>query len=270
MPEAEREATAYEYRGLKAQAWDLLRGDYSTWPDRPFYLAAIRRYGEPALDVGCGTGRLLLDYIAQGIDCDGVDNSPEMLALCRDKAGTLGLEPRIHEQRMESLELPRRYATIFVPSSSFLLLTDPAHAEAAMRRFYEHLKPGGVLVMPFMVLWRGSREPEHDIWSRWFVMGEATRPEDGALIRRSARGRFDMEQQLEDSEDRYDVIVDGAVVETEQHLCAPATRWYTFDQSLAVFERAGFSNVHAVREFADEPAARDDRIWTVFGSRPDP
>jgi SAM-dependent methyltransferase len=91
MPEAEPESTPYEYRGLKAQAWDLLRGDYSSWPDRPFYLAAIRQFGEPALDVGCGTGRLLLDYLAQGVDCDGVDNSPEMLALCRQKAAQLGL-----------------------------------------------------------------------------------------------------------------------------------------------------------------------------------
>lgn len=40
----------------------------------------------------CGTGRLLLDYLAQGIDIDGVDNSPEMLALCRpDAAAVVGI-----------------------------------------------------------------------------------------------------------------------------------------------------------------------------------
>jgi SAM-dependent methyltransferase len=73
---------AYEYQGLLASTWDLLRGDTSQWPDRVFYREVIRQAGEPALDVGCGTGRLLLDYMADGVDVDGVDNSPEMLALC--------------------------------------------------------------------------------------------------------------------------------------------------------------------------------------------
>ena len=72
---------AYEYHGLMAEAWDLLRGDTSGWEDRPFYLELIRRFGEPALDVGCGTGRLLLDYLAEGIEIDGLDVSPDMLAL---------------------------------------------------------------------------------------------------------------------------------------------------------------------------------------------
>jgi SAM-dependent methyltransferase len=264
------ETPSYEYRGLKAQAWDLLRGDYSTWPDRPFYLDAIRRYGEPALDVGCGTGRLLLDYLAQGIDCDGVDNSPEMLALCRDKAAALGLQPHLYEQRMEALDLPRGYATIFVPSSSFLLLTDPSDAERAMRRFFKHLLPGGALVMPFMVLWPGETVPAHNVWSRWYVTGEATRPDDGARVRRSQRARYDMAQQLEDVEDRYEVILEGATVQQEEHLCAPATRWYTFEQSLAEYARAGFADVHVVLEFTDEAAQPGDRIWTVFGTRPDP
>ena len=107
----------YEYRWMLASAWDLLRGDTSQWPDRAFYREVISRYGEPALDVGCGTGRLLLDYLAAGLDVEGVDNSPEMLALCLEKAEALGLKPVVYEQTMETLHLPRHYRTIFVPSS---------------------------------------------------------------------------------------------------------------------------------------------------------
>jgi ubiquinone/menaquinone biosynthesis C-methylase UbiE len=43
----------------------------------------IDQYGQPVLDVGCGTGRLLLDYLAEGIDLDGQDVSSQILAICR-------------------------------------------------------------------------------------------------------------------------------------------------------------------------------------------
>src|SRR5436190_605795 len=149
MPAAPR--PEIEYRGLVARTWDLLRGDTSAWEDRPFFRRLIESSGQPALDVGCGTGRLLLDYLRGGIDIDGVDISGEMLALCRERAETLGLKPRLYEQPMEALDLPGPYYTIIVPSSSFQLLLEPAAARQAMGRFFAHLQPGGVLVMPFIM-----------------------------------------------------------------------------------------------------------------------
>ena len=85
----------YEYHGMMAQTWDLFRGDTSKWEDRNFYLEIIRESGQPVLDVGCGTGRLLLDYLSQGVDVDGVDLSPEMLNLCRQKADKMRMTPNL-------------------------------------------------------------------------------------------------------------------------------------------------------------------------------
>ena len=60
MPEQE-----YDYRGMIVTYWDLLRSDSSKWSSRPYFLEIIRESGEPALDVACGTGRLLLDYMQE-------------------------------------------------------------------------------------------------------------------------------------------------------------------------------------------------------------
>jgi len=203
---------SYEYHGLKAATWDLIRGDTSGWSDRPFYREIIERSGQPALDVGCGTGRLVLDYVSEGMDVDGVDNSPEMLANCRDKAEGMGLQPNLYLQTMEGLDLPRRYRTIFVPSSSFQLLTDPADAAEAMRRFFTHLEPGGTLVMPFMILWTGPVDGDTAI-DDWKLSTEKTRP-DGAVVRIWGRSVFDMKKKLEHTEDRFEVVKDGVVVES--------------------------------------------------------
>ena len=83
---------SYEYHGLMATTWDLFRGDTSQWEDRFFYLDVVTKYGGPVLDVGCGTGRILLDFITQGVDIDGVDNSPDMLALVQGKSRENGRE----------------------------------------------------------------------------------------------------------------------------------------------------------------------------------
>jgi SAM-dependent methyltransferase len=249
----------YEYKGLMAQAWDVLRGDTSAWPDRFFYLEAVRRFGQPVLDVGCGTGRLLLDFLAQGIDADGVDNSPDMLALCRQKAVKLGLEPALHEQHMETLDLPRRYRAILVPSSSLQLIIDPAMADQAMRRFREHLAPGGTLVAPFMALWKEG-DPLESEWER-----SAVRAADGATFRRVSRSRYDPHAECEHTEDMYQMIVDGRVAAEELHRRSPATRSYTQAQAQALFERAGFTGVRAYSEFTFEPARPEDGVFMLTG-----
>ncbi len=257
----------YEYSGLMAEAWDLLRGDTSQWSDRFFYRDLIAQSGQPALDVGCGTGRLLLDYLAAGIDIDGVDNSPEMLAICRAKAATLGLTPALYEQTMEALDLPRRYRTLMVPSSSFQLVTDPAAAEQALRRFFDHLLPGGLLVMPFMVVYHGDTT-QTIVREDWQLNGERARPSDGALVRRWSRSTYDLAQQLEHSEDRYEVSLDGVVVASEHHSRSPATRWYSQAQATALYTRAGFTNVRVLSEFTHQPVAPEDTIFSVLGTKP--
>jgi SAM-dependent methyltransferase len=262
------ETSDYEYKGLIAASWDLLRGDTSNWPDRKFYREAILKSGQPALDVGCGTGRLLLDYLSSGIDIDGVDNSPEMLELCQAKAQAISLAPALYLQAMQSLDLPRRYRTILVPSSSFQLVTDSQDAAQAMKRFYQHLEPGGVLAMPFMILYSEDAGEAVQVQEDWEMAAEQPRPEDGALVRRWTRSRFDLTNQLEHTEDRYEVVRDGQVIASEYHARSPATRWYTQDQAARLFQDAGFEQLFLTGGFHWEAASPQDTFFCVLGARP--
>jgi SAM-dependent methyltransferase len=252
----------YEYYGLMVKYWDLLRGDTSTWPDRFFYLDVIKKYGQPVLDIGCGAGRLLIDYLSQGIDIDGVDNSPEMITLCEQNAEKKGLKPNLYVQSMTELNLPRKYKTILVPSSSFQLLLEPEAPLQAMKSIYAHLEPGGALAAPFMALWGEGAPLEGEFKS------EATRPDDGAIVRRTGWFRFNPETNMADSRDTWEVIKDGQVIESEMHEQIPATRSYTQPEAVTLFEQAGFKDIQIFSEFTFEPVKPTDTTFSIIGIKP--
>ena len=252
----------YEYYGLMVRYWDLLRGDTSDWEDRSFFLEVIRRYGQPALDIGCAAGRLLIDYLSQGIDIDGVDISPEMIAICRQNATQKGFNPNLYSQSMTELNLPRKYKTILVPSSSFQLLLKPEEPLQAAQRIYAHLEPGGVFAAPFMALW-GEGAPLEGEFTQ-----EALRLDDGATVRRRGWYRFHPETQMEDSRDIWEVIKDGQVIESETHEQAPATRSFTREQAIALFEQAGFRDIQLFSGFTFEPVKPTDTIFSIIGIKP--
>lgn len=249
MPEGD-----VEYVGLMAEAWDALRGDTSDWDDRHFYLDIVRDRGEPVLDVGCGTGRLLLDYLQQGIDIDGVDNSAEMLALCRRKAAGLGLTPNLHLQSMVDLDLPRRYRTIIVPSSSFQLVLDRDEAGRALGAFHLHLEPGGTLAMPIIVL----DKPTEEAWTREAAL------DDGTTVRRTARATFDPSRRVESTDDLYELFRDGELTRSERHVRDRATLAWTPDELRDALVVHGFGDLEFLSGFTRRPHEPADEIFTVL------
>jgi SAM-dependent methyltransferase len=254
----------YDYHGLIASTWDLWRDDTADWSDRHLYLDVIRRYGQPALDIGCGTGRLVLDYASVGIDIDGVDNSPEMLAICRAKAAERDLRPTLYEQDMQALDLPRRYRTIIGSSSVLQLVTDGDAARAVLHRCFAHLEPGGAFVTPFTFDWREG-EPLDTGWEPLFTK---TRPEDGATVRSWVREWREPARQWWHTQQRFEVEVDGEVVEREEQHRSPEGRWYSQDEVVKLYEDVGFVDIQLLRGFEPTRAAAEDRLFSALGVKP--
>ena len=86
-------------------------------------------------------------------------------------------------------------------------------------------------------------------------------------MRRWSRSTIDRVNQVEHTDDRYDVIVNGAVVASESLSRSPATRIYTLDQAVEVVESAGFTNVHGYSGFTRQPATATDAVFTVLGTK---
>src|SRR5262249_22071154 len=138
-PSAPPEATPYDDGAL----YDLWMGqcDY----DLDFYLGLARAAGGPVLEVCCGTGRVMLPCLREGLDVDGLDLAPTLLERLRHKAAALGLTPRVYEGDMRWFGPDRRYALISVTGNAFVHNLTTEDQIRTLSCFREHLRPGGML-----------------------------------------------------------------------------------------------------------------------------
>jgi hypothetical protein len=137
------------YTGLVAELYAPLRS--SGPPDPEPYARFVGHSGQPALELGCGDGDPLLDLRARGIDVEGLDSSPDMLARCRSAAAERGLVVTLHESTIEAMELPRRYRSIYLAGATFNLLVDDDTVWRALTRIRVHLDPEGSALIPLFI-----------------------------------------------------------------------------------------------------------------------
>ena len=86
--------------------------------DVPFFLNEARN-SDCVLELTSGTGRLSIPLLEAGVSLTCVDNSPEMLAILRQKLAVKGLSANIYEMDMCNLALQEKFDLIIIPFNSF-------------------------------------------------------------------------------------------------------------------------------------------------------
>lgn len=252
-----RDESVWDYTGLVAESFDLWFGT-EPFPDQEFYARRISEGPGRALEIGSGTGRLLIPFLRDGLDVEGLDASAEMLAICRRKAARLSLAPVLHEQRMQALDLPTRYATIYIPQCSFQILAAPGEGRATLERMRRHLRPGGRL---FVSLELARFDPEAG--AEWIRRRHGALERDGTLVSIFDRSRYDAVEQILHRELRYVAERGGRseVVLTQ----ALREQYYTPPEFQLLLEQAGFVDVEVHGDHREEPLDERHRV-AVFGA----
>jgi len=176
---------------------------YQERKDIDFYVAEARTSGGPVLELGCGTGRVLLPTARVGIEITGLDGSVNMLARCRAKVDA---EPESVRSRvtlvrgdLAEFDLGRQFALITLPFRPFQHLLTPEQQLGCLRSARRHLAPMGRLIFDVFHV-----EPSSVFDKKWMEEREdapATRLADGRIVRRTARiAGFHRAAQINDVE----------------------------------------------------------------------
>ncbi len=117
--------------------------------DLPALQAYARHTGGPLLELGCGTGRLLLPLALAGHRVTGVDLSPDMLGRAEAKTAAAGVAKRVTllQGDFRHTPLPETYRFAFVVMNTFLHLLSRAEQLQALRHWHAHLASGGLLLI---------------------------------------------------------------------------------------------------------------------------
>jgi SAM-dependent methyltransferase len=233
-------------------------------PDELAYLRRCSdRFGQPVLDLACGTGRLLLPLRQAGLDIDGCDLSADMLAECRQQAAAAGVTVRLYQQAMHALDLPRRYRTIYL-WDSFGIGGQRQQDRAALVRCWEHLEPGGALVLSHEFPYANA-----DQWPYWRREARQQLPQawpESKGRRAAANGdEFEflvrmvdldpLEQRLT-LQSRMGLWRAGTRVAQEEHTLQ--TTLYFRNEVLLLLEHAGFGEITVYGDTTERALTTED------------
>jgi SAM-dependent methyltransferase len=261
-PENRRRSDGYE-DAFVAEYYD------ATWivrerADLEFYVGCAAAYGSPALELGCGTGRILLRVAEAGHRVCGLDLSPYMLARCREKLSHLPAEVqqrvRLVAGDMTSFDLNESFSLILIPFRPFQHLLAVEDQLACLANAKRHLAPGGRLVFD---LFQTDARRMHDPFflAERPLPGEVALP-DGRVVRVGERTiAFHRAIQCNDVELIYYVTHPGGRVE---RLANPFRIRYFFHYEVEhLLARAGFRVSELFGDFTRAPL-RDDSPDMIF------
>jgi SAM-dependent methyltransferase len=233
--------------------------------DLPFWADLAREAGGPVLELGCGSGRVALHLAREGFDVVGVDSSPAMLALARDRLGRNTRTANKIQLLLEDftrLQMARVFPLILLPFNTFAHLLEPAEQSATMQAIAAHLAGNGQIAIELPNPAAALASSQEGL-----VLEHTFRDEDRSVtIQQFSSLRVDRMAQRGYITWLYDEIDSGGLI---RRTTIPMTLRYFFPNEIQLlFAAAGLRVLHFWGDYDRSPLDDDSPTMLVIGGHP--
>jgi SAM-dependent methyltransferase len=115
--------------------------------DIPFYFKQIKKYGDPVLELACGTGRITFPVAEKGLKITGIDISAGMLARAWQKEAERKTGAKFIRADCRDFNLHQKFNLIFFPFNSIAHLHDFKSIRDCFTSVRKHLKKNGRFII---------------------------------------------------------------------------------------------------------------------------
>ena len=213
--------------------------------DIQFYVRWARRCQPPALELGCGTGRILLSLAEAGCPVWGLDMCLPMLERARqklaEKSPDVRERVRLLEADMRDFELDQEFGLIYLPFREFMHLHNEEDQLSCLDSIHRHLSPTGRLIINLydIDLVALIQKNESNVPLIRQHGGDYTDPVLGHKVYLSSATHYQHRHQLMHEERFYDrVDASGAVV--DRRMVTITQRWFFRWEVHHLLHRANF------------------------------
>jgi SAM-dependent methyltransferase len=242
-----------------AALYDFAYSDFND--DLDFYENLARISDGPVLELGVGTGRVAIPLAQSGFEVVGVDTSPAMLALARDRAGGTKLGKgslELVQADMTRFDLDRRFGLVFVAANTFQHLLTTRDQVACLEGVARHLAPGAVFAMSI-------RSPASVSWEEadgWALHWTRTDPDTGDVVMKFCAEQPDAGRMVRRLTYVYDRVREGAV---SRSVFVTELRYSTQGEIELLLQQAGLHVTHVYGDYDLTPVGLGDNL--VFVAR---
>jgi SAM-dependent methyltransferase len=229
--------------------------------DVRFWQDFARREGAPLLELGCGTGRVLVPVARTGVPVVGIDRSTPMLEYARRRVKRLKVADRPGLVRGDIRSLPfgkGAFSAVMAPYGILQSLTRESDLAAALAESARVLRRGGTLGVDLV--------PDLPAWDEYNNRARLRGKLDGAA------GHVSLVESVRQDRRRKLTIFDQEYIETrgrrtERHRFSLTFRTLPLPQMVERVERSGFRVTAVLGDYRGRAWDLRADVWLLLASR---